>query len=25
MRCANPRCRKTFEISGIKTMSFLSD
>ncbi len=23
MRCANPRCRKTFEISGIKTMSFL--
>jgi hypothetical protein len=25
MRCANPRCRKTFEISGIKTMSFLSE
>jgi hypothetical protein len=25
MRCANARCRKTFEISGIKTMSFLAD
>jgi hypothetical protein len=25
VRCANPRCRKTFEISGIKTMSFLAE
>jgi hypothetical protein len=25
VRCANPRCRKTFEVSGIKTMSCLPD
>lgn len=25
VRCAAPRCRKTFEVSGIKTMSFLPD
>lgn len=25
VRCANPRCRKTFEITGIKTMSFLAE
>jgi len=24
-RCGNPRCRKTFEISGIKTTAFLTD
>lgn len=23
MRCANVRCRKTFDISGVKTMAFL--
>jgi len=23
--CKNPRCRKTFEISGIKTTAFLTD
>ncbi len=23
MRCSNPRCRKTFDVSGIKTMAFL--
>lgn len=24
-RCENPRCRKTFDISGIKTTAFLTD
>ncbi|HEU0118966.1 MAG TPA: hypothetical protein VFQ91_00450 [Bryobacteraceae bacterium] len=24
-RCGNPRCRKTFEVSGIKTMAFMAD
>lgn len=24
-RCGNPRCRKTFEVSGIKTIAFLAD
>lgn len=23
--CSNPRCRRTFEISGIKTTAFLTD
>jgi hypothetical protein len=23
--CKNPRCRRTFEISGIKTTAFLTD
>jgi hypothetical protein len=23
--CKNPRCRKTFDISGVKTMAFLTD
>jgi hypothetical protein len=23
--CKNPRCRKTFDISGIKTTAFLTD
>jgi len=25
VRCGNARCRKTFEISGLKTMSFLAE
>jgi len=25
VRCGNARCRKTFEISGLKTMSFLTE
>jgi hypothetical protein len=25
VRCGNPRCRKTFEVSGIKTTAFLAD
>jgi hypothetical protein len=24
-RCGNPRCRKTFDVSGIKTTAFLAD
>lgn len=24
-RCGNVRCRKTFEISGVKTMAFLTE
>ena len=23
--CKNPRCRKTFEVSGVKTTAFLTD
>lgn len=25
MSCKNPRCRRTFEVSGIKTTAFLTD
>jgi hypothetical protein len=25
VECRNPRCRRRFEVSGIKTMAFLSD
>lgn len=24
-RCSNPRCRKTFDVSGIKTTAFLTE